>query len=239
MSEDLNLFYIADQKSLTLDKDESYHAVKVLRMKVGDDFWGINGRGEMYLCSIVKSHPAACEYIVKELVKKESENLSRMDIAIAPPKSRDRIEWFVEKAVELGVGQIFFVICEHSERDKLKLERLEKIVLGACKQSKSLWIPSLFLVKDFYTFVSEYKNKYGEKYLATCVDCAPRHQYDEAMIGKNNILMCIGPEGDFSDRELSLALEQGFNLVSLGDSRLRTETAAIYALASYKFKNHR
>lgn len=239
----MELFYSQDIDGarLRLDKDESGHCVRVLRHKAGDEISVIDGRGTLYSCRLTSADPREAE---AEILSREPGFGSvpyRLTMAVCPTKNIDRFEWFVEKATEFGVDTIIPVIGEHSERKVLKPERLQRILLSATKQSLKATVPTLadpVSVKDFITSEAVvgclrlicccFEPEGGRKTIREALETAPAGM---------PVIILIGPEGDFSDDELRVALNRGWIPVSLGPSRLRTETAAVGAVAAVYFAN--
>jgi len=206
-----------------LDVDESRHAVKVMRLKNGDEISLIDGKGTFYKASITNDNFRKCEFKIVSQVKEESHDGFR-HLAIAPTKNLDRTEWFVEKAVEMGVDRISFILCKNSERKFLKSDRIVKKAISAMKQSIKATLPVIDELVPFHQFVK--KDYPGSKFIAF-VDFENPTRLKSIVTG--NDLVLIGPEGDFNTKEVELANEYGFKKVSLGQSRLRTETAGIAA----------
>ena len=218
----MELFFEPDiEKSLILNEQESRHCISVLRHKLNDEITVADGKGSYYKCVITKAHPKRCGV---EVISKETREKRKVSIhmAIAPTKNIDRTEWFVEKATEIGVEKITLLKCEHSERKKVRIDRLEKIVVAATKQSLKAYKPELSDMTDFKEFV---KNERAG-FIAHCNSLQLEHIKSVYTPGADAVLM-IGPEGDFSPAEVETALQNGFKEVSLGSSRLRTETAGI------------
>lgn len=222
-------FYAPDiEKSNFLSEEESQHAVKVLRLKEGDLVELVDGCGNYYTAEISFAHHKKCE--VRVLEKREAFNVlpCHIHIAIAPTKNMDRMEWFAEKVTEVGVSEVTPLLCDHSERKVVKTDRLEKIMVSAMKQSKKAMLPAVNEMVPFAQFVKKYADFQGEKYIAHC------YEQDKKSLAKvygksSDVIILIGPEGDFSEEEVRLAMEHGFVPVSLGNSRLRTETAGLMA----------
>jgi 16S rRNA (uracil1498-N3)-methyltransferase len=224
----MNIFFAADLSngSIVLNKEESKHCIKVLRLKKGDHILVMNGKGSLYKAIIHNPDANACNVTIFNEEKRQCNRLYHLTIAIAPTKIMDRFEWFLEKSTEIGIDRIVPIICKHSERKELKTDRLEKILISAIKQSGQLFLPELtpsMLYKDFIRHPFN-----GDKFIAHCDDGEKRIFYKSLSAGKN-VLVLIGPEGDFDSAEIRLALEQGFVPVTFGESRLRTETAGIVA----------
>ncbi|MCX8489593.1 MAG: 16S rRNA (uracil(1498)-N(3))-methyltransferase [Cyclobacteriaceae bacterium] len=205
-----------------LTAEESHHAFRVLRMSSGDDIQITDGQGVFYQAQIVSIDSKECVFKINAHEKIPAKNF-RIHIAIAPTKNADRIEWFVEKAVEIGVHEISFILCKNSERKVLNMERIEKIAVSAMKQSQQPWMPKLHplqLVRDILTQPAD------QKFIAYVDSANPIHLKAIAKPNKSYLVL-IGPEGDFSKEELESAQQLGFEKVSLGENRLRTETAGL------------
>jgi 16S rRNA (uracil1498-N3)-methyltransferase len=233
----LPLFYssVVLQKDalLALDPEEASHAVRVLRMKTGDQLLLTDGKGARGVAEIVFAgkHDCAVKVVEFELVPHRP---YRIHLAIAPTKSIDRFEWFLEKATELGVDEITPLFCEHSERRNIKNERLQKILLSAMKQSEQSWLPVLQEACDYNAFIN--RQITGEKYIAWCGTGKEEHLVNHYQPGRDALVM-IGPEGDFSGPEVEKAVAMGYIPVSLGPNRLRTETAGLAACSILNLKN--
>ena len=216
-----------DGKILLLTEEESWHCAKVLRKKNGDEIWVMDGKGNLYRAKISSDNPKG---ILLEIVSKEKKTNPRdyhLHIAIAPTKNIDRIEWFVEKAVEIGIDEISFLQCKNSERKIIKIDRIQKIVESAAKQSLQYYLPKINEMVDYPKFILQ-NFETSKKYIAHC------NAVNLPFIGNciekaSNSLVLIGPEGDFTIDEVEGAKQLGFKEISLGKSRLRTETAALYA----------
>ncbi|MDR0834123.1 MAG: 16S rRNA (uracil(1498)-N(3))-methyltransferase [Candidatus Symbiothrix sp.] len=250
------LFYAPDiATGLTLPEAESQHCVRVLRKQIGDLIDITDGQGHFYKAEITGAHPKQC--VVKILETHQQPPLwhNRVEIAIAPTKNLDRVEWFAEKATEIGIDKITLLKTHHSERKDVKVDRIHKILIAAMKQSMKARVPELQAMTAFKQFVQQPFD--GQKYIAHCnsgdktllselyastirglrasttLDMTP---VKPAMTDKNALIL-IGPEGDFSEDEVAEALKTGFQPVSLGETRLRTETAALYALQTIHIIN--
>ena len=296
----MQLFYCKDIGSegfCTLDVEESRHAVRVLRMREGDTINVTDGRGKLYRCTIVDANEKACGLTPQPpLLGGEGEKV-KLHLAVAPTKNPSRMEWLVEKAVEIGVGEITLLQCDHSERTFLKTDRLEKLAVSAMKQSLHTVLPTInppvrlrewlcsvcseqcAVSRELNTFSPAYGGDLGnhgngldeilqdrslkleknlhdlapqgrrpqqcgvsieqntQRFIAHCEVDKPRMPLAAAMQPGRDAVVLIGPEGDFSAEEISLALEHGFQPVSLGHSRLRTETAALYAVTAFNLIN--
>lgn len=208
-----------------LDQEEARHCAKVLRKKAGDAIQVTDGKGSLYKATLTEARPDKCTFKI-DSTEKEPTRPFHIHIAIAPTKNPDRTEWFVEKAIEIGVDEISFLLCDNSERAALKTDRLEKLAISAMKQSLRFTLAKInhmVLLKDFVT-----ATKATSKFIAYVDQTNPDHLLKQAS-AKSNYVVLIGPEGDFSKKELELAIEQGYKKVSLGTNRLRTETAGLAA----------
>jgi 16S rRNA (uracil1498-N3)-methyltransferase len=223
----MQLFYTPDIDSdeYTLSKDESRHCVQVLRKKLGDTIHLIDGKGGFYKASLIIDNPKSCTLKIESVNRNFGKSDVHVHIAIAPTKKNERFEWFLEKATEIGINEITPIICEHSERKVIKLERMNKILIAAMKQSQRAYLPKLNEPISFESFVTDKNN--SECFIAHCKHEDEKKYLKSALNKGANSLILIGPEGDFSSKEIELATKQGFSTVSLGESRLRTETAAI------------
>lgn len=217
----------------SFDKEESKHIVKVLRKTTGDILHITNGQDWLFTAKITIPDLKSClvTIISKELKTKRPYNLH---LAVAPTKMNDRYEWFLEKATEIGVDTITPIICDHSERKVIKRERFEKILQSAMKQSLNCYLPKLKEFTSFDNFINQ--SHYGDLYIAHCEETSKR-SLKELLIPKNDVTILIGPEGDFSVKEIESAISNGYIPVTLGKTRLRTETAAIVACHSVAFTN--
>ncbi len=213
-------------KRAILGEEESRHCAKVLRKKMGDIISFIDGKGHWYKAEITDLNKKETWLKILEYHKKNKWDF-HLHIAIAPTKNISRTEWFLEKCTEIGIDEITFLDCYHSERKKIRLDRLEKIVLSATKQSLKAHLPQLNPLVPFQDFISSIANQPINKYICW-VDERNQHFLDQAE-SKKDILFLIGPEGDFSRKEVEIAQQIGFQSVGLGESRLRTETAGIVA----------
>lgn len=221
-------FYAPDiEKTKMLPECDSQHCVRVLRMKTGDNIDVIDGKGYRYECKIVEAHQKRTSI---EIINKVSIPLSwdnNITIAVAPTKHLDRMEWFVEKSTEIGVNRIIPLLCHHSERKEIKVERLEKIAISAMKQSLKAVLPIIDPMTTVKKIITE--SNTAQKFIAYCDESIPRMLFCNEYKPNEDCIILIGPEGDFSKEEITLALDNGFIPISLGDNRLRTETAAIAA----------
>jgi 16S rRNA (uracil1498-N3)-methyltransferase len=223
----VNLFYqpLIPSGVRYLDPEESKHCIKVLRKKPGDEIAVTDGKGVLYLAKVTNTDSFKCEFnIVSE--KTDEHRKYFIHVAISPTKNPDRVEWFVEKCVEFGIDKITLLQCERTERSHIKTERLVKIAGSAMKQSLKTFLPEITGPSNFNEVVSGIVE--GEKYIAS-VDVANTIYLKNFAPASSTYTVLIGPEGDFSNEELAFAISKGFVKVSLGVSRLRTETAGIAA----------
>jgi 16S rRNA (uracil1498-N3)-methyltransferase len=232
----MHLFYCPDiaGKTYTLSEEESKHSIRVLRLKPGDSVHITDGVGNMHECRITDDHPKHCAVEVVSTRFTPSRNSRRLHIAIAPTKNLERFEWFLEKATEIGIDEITPLFCSHSERTVLKLPRLEKVMVAAMKQSLKSWLPKMRQPEEFGTFIKN--NHPGLKFIAWCGTGAEQH-LKELLVKGSEALILIGPEGDFTHSEVENAISNEFTPVSLGTSRLRTETAGIVACMIVALQN--
>ncbi len=234
----MQLFYnpelTTDTKQFSFDKVESKHIVRVLRKKEGDKIFITNGLGQLFTSEILLANDKKC---LVNIVSFETQEICRnyyLHIAIAPTKLNDRFEWFLEKATEIGIDEITPIICEHSERKIIKTERMEKIILSAAKQSLKFHFPKLNGPITFDAFI---KTPFrGQLFIAHCEETSKKSLKSELKPSIKTTIL-IGPEGDFSSKEIQQSLDNNFIPVSLGNSRLRTETAGLVAVHSVAFVN--
>ncbi len=225
------------ESSLILPESDSQHAVRVLRMKMGDALEVVDGKGFRYVCRLIDPHPKRALVEVIEKIEAPLVWNNQITIAVAPTKHLDRMEWLVEKLTEIGVNQIVPLKCRHSERKELKVERLEKIAVSAMKQSLKAVLPKIEPMTDFKSFVNGADSE--QRFIAYCDDEVERKLLAKQYQADKDITILIGPEGDFSPEEVKLAIEKGFIPVTLGDNRLRTETAALVACDTCHILNQR
>lgn len=231
----MHLFY--QPQALTtshLTEDDSRHAVKTLRLTVGEQIAVTDGQGNHFGCVITKADARQCAFRIIEQAFTPARPFS-IRICVAPTKNLDRIEWFVEKAVELGIERISFFFGQHSERRVLKLERIEKIAIAAMKQSLQSRLPQLDEAVGFDTLLQQIDEQ--QRFIAHLdVETKTEHLFRAAVTNQSYVVL-IGPEGDFSEAELQQALQAGFQMVALGPNRLRTETAALLACQALNLLN--
>lgn len=229
----MQLFYnpnlTQNSKTTTFDKIESRHIVRVLRKVIGDELQITNGKGLFFEAKISIASDKKCVADIFSIQEKPKTWNYYLHIAIAPTKSNDRFEWFLEKATEIGIDEITPIICQNSERKVVKEERLEKILQSAMKQSLKFNIPKLNRVTKFNDFINQ--NREGEYFIAHCED-GNKTVLKDSIKNTSKMTILIGPEGDFSTNEIKTALAKNITPISLGESRLRTETAAVFATST-------
>ena len=222
-------------ESFSFDKEESKHIIKVLRKKDTDILHVTNGLGLLFETEITLASDNKCTVKIIAIEKAEPSKF-KLHLAVAPTKMNDRFEWFLEKATEIGIHEITPIICDRSERKVVNKERFEKIILTAMKQSNVLFLPKLNEATTFKEFL-KHKNE-GLQLIAHCEE-TDKKSLKSVLKPNENVTLLIGPEGDFSEKEIALAVENKFVPVSLGNTRLRTETAAIVACHSVVFVNEK
>ena len=236
----MQLFFTPDLnpslENFILSEEESKHAIRVLRMDTGDRLHLIDGRGGLYEAQIIDPHPKRTVLTILTVEEEFQRPKYYLHIAVGPTKNIDRIEWFLEKATEVGIQEITPVICEHSERKEVKLDRLNKVVVAAMKQSLKAYLPKLNPAVSFKQFLREIPKEGVQKAIAHCVD-AEKKYLNQVLEPAQHYIILIGPEGDFSEEEIDLALQMGFHPISLGEARLRTETAALAACLEVSLMN--
>jgi 16S rRNA (uracil1498-N3)-methyltransferase len=227
----MHIFYCPDisENRYQLNESEAKHCCGVLRLSVNDLINLIDGKGNFYTAKIVELSAKRCIVDIVDVKHNYEERNYKLHIAIAPTKSIDRFEWFLEKATEIGIDEITPIICEHSERQVLKIERAEKIIIAAAKQSIKAFLPKINEAVSFKKFISQDFD--GKKLIAHC-DSGKKTLLQKAISSNENVLILIGPEGDFSPNEIEFARQNNFTEISLGTSRLRTETAGVHACST-------
>lgn len=226
----MHIFYSTNISSNTalLGEEESLHLSKVLRLKSGDRVQIIDGVGGFFSGEVSQVHPKHTSIVGLEPISVKGNRPYRLHVAMAPTKMMERFEWFLEKAVEIGIDEITPIVTKRTERDQVKMARMEKIVLAAMKQSISPFMPKLNEAIGFNSFVKS--NVSQTKLIAHCED-GNKTYLTQVAGNKNDLLVLIGPEGDFTSDEIEYCLSNGFQEISLGESRLRAETAAVVACA--------
>jgi len=233
----MQLFYnpeITEESSqIVFSKEESKHIVKVLRKQVGDKLQITNGKGWLFNAEISIPNIKKC---IATIVSKQQQQqrLIKLHVAVAPTKMNDRYEWFLEKATEIGIETITPIICDHSERKIIKPERFEKILQSAMKQSLNCYLPKLNDPIPFKEFIKQ--DFSGQRFIAHCEE-TKRKSFKSELTANHDVTILIGPEGDFSVKEIEIAIANKFIPVTLGETRLRTETAAIVVCHSVAFVN--
>jgi 16S rRNA (uracil1498-N3)-methyltransferase len=232
----MNLFFAPDIKEgfYQLPEEESKHIVRVLRMKTGDSIFLTDGLGNMVEASIIDPGSKKCIVKTIKIIKEYQKRPFHLHIAIAPTKNIERFEWFLEKSTEIGIDIITPLICSHSERTRVKADRLQKVMIAAMKQSLKAYLPHLDESVEFIRFIQ--KEYEGDKFIAYCGEISSLQLIKSYRKGAKALIL-IGPEGDFSHEEVELAKKQGFVPISLGKSRLRTETAGIVACHTINLVN--
>ncbi len=235
----MQLFYNATineaTETFSFDREESKHIIKVLRKKDGDILFVTNGLGVLFKTEIILASDSKCTVQIVSF-EKTTPAPFRLHLAVAPTKMNDRYEWFLEKATEIGIQEITPIICDRSERKVINPERFDKIILSAMKQSNELYLPKLNPAISFKEFMKQKNN--GLQLIAHCEE-TDKKTLKSVLQSNTDVTILIGPEGDFSNKEIALALEQNYIPVSLGNTRLRTETAAVVACHSVVFFNEK
>ncbi len=218
---------------INLGSEESFHCIKVLRMRTGETLHLTDGKGNLYKGQILAQDVKSCPVMLTNLTPEYGKRPFRLHMAVAPTKNIARFEWFLEKATEIGVDEITPLICEHSERVQIRIDRLQKIILSASKQSLKTYLPVLHEPMKFDNFIK--LNQTSQRFVAYVEEHQPLHL--KAAYQNGDCTVLIGPEGDFSKKEMEAAFQNGIIPVSLGPSRLRTETAAIVACHIINIEN--
>jgi 16S rRNA (uracil1498-N3)-methyltransferase len=234
----MQLFYTPDidaaSSTYFLTEEESKHCVRVLRLQIGDEVQLIDGRGNFYTAAIADAHPKRTQLRIVSIESDFHKRNHYLHIAIAPTKNIERLEWFLEKATEIGIDEISLIICQRSERKEAKVDRLNKIITSAIKQSIKAWHPVLNEPVALNKFLSAPFD--GQKFIAHC-EPGDKFTLKDKLKPLGKYLILIGPEGDFTPKEISEALNNDFKAITLGESRLRTETAALEACFEVNFLN--
>ena len=232
----MHLFYTPDIKAdyYTLSEEESKHCIKVLRLQNADEVFLIDGRGGFYTASILDDHPKKTLLKIIETKEDFGKRNHHLHIAVAPTKNIERTEWFLEKATEIGIDEVSLVISARSERKEVKPDRLKKVITSAVKQSIKAYHPVLNDPLTFKNFIQ--KEHQQQKFIAHCME-GLKFPLKDQITPRAGYLIMIGPEGDFTPDELQDALDAGFTPIALGESRLRTETAALEACFEINFLN--
>jgi len=232
----MHIFYTPDisGNAYSLDETESKHCVRVLRLEKGEEITLVDGRGGFFIAEIADPNPKRC--LVRVVRSEQDFGLQnfQVHIAIAPTKNIERMEWFLEKATEIGITRVIPLLCQHSERKEIKPGRLEKVMISAMKQSLKAYLPQIDELTKFSDLIRQPFD--GQKYIAHC-EKQHRDLLRNLVVPNQKSLILIGPEGDFSSEEIQAAIQSGFKPVSLGNSRLRTETAGIVACHTINLVN--
>ena len=229
---EVRYFYVPEAgEHVELPQEESQHAIRVLRLVEGDEIFLMDGNGVFFRAEVTLAQGKHCRYRIIESLPQQKGWKGHLHIAMAPTKMMERVEWMAEKATEIGVDEFSFPLCKFSERKQMRKDRVEKIVVSAVKQSRKPWMP---VVNEMIPFMDIIK-QHPKGFICHCYDEVPRTDFFEeiqsAEIGEDDeILVLVGPEGDFSIEEVKAAVEAGYKSVSLGSARLRTETAALSAV---------
>ena len=210
--------------------EEAKHCVKALRKKTGDKIYVTDGQGRRATVQIMDTSPGHCAVQILEIEEQYAMRKHCFHLAIAPTKNADRIEWLVEKSIEIGIEQLSFIRCEHSERTKIDLDRLQRIAISTIKQSNTSLIPLMQII-DYKDFIIN-NNTIEHRYIAWC-DEHNHEEFAQQELKDKDVILLIGPEGDFSPEEIALAEQNGYKAIKLGSRRLRTETAGLYGVCVY------
>lgn len=223
----LPFFYreeLSDEGVIVLEEDTSKHIVQVLRMKKGEKIQITDGKGKSVVAEIINDHKKATEVkVVSSEITEET--AKRNTIAISPIKNTSRFEWFLEKATEIGIAEVIPMICERTEREHFRYDRMNNILISAMLQSMQTWLPILHQPTKFQEVIQQRKEK--QKFVAHCLEGEKKTIADFKSNGNDSSLVLIGPEGDFTEKEVSLAIDNQYVPISLGNTRLRTETAGL------------
>ena len=219
---------------IILENDEFIHCIKTLRNEIGDSIYVLDGNGHEYFCEISDVTKSNCTSKIISIVRNE-EKKNTLCLAVAPTKQSDRFEWLLEKCVELGVDKIQPIITEKTEKFKLNTERLNRISIAALKQSGNLYLPQILEPIKYSQFIKKDFSNFSNKLIAHCKNIELKNLKTSNLIG--NVIVLIGPEGDFTLQEIEHSKQNNFEEISLGTQRLRTETAAIFVCAAYHFSN--
>ena len=234
-------FYVPEaDRRMELPQEEASHALRVLRLQPGDSIFLMNGKGLFFRAEVAQTTNKHCTYNILETLPQQKNWRGHLHLAMAPTKMMERVEWFAEKATEIGIDELSFLNCQFSERRQLRQDRVEKIVLSAMKQSRKAWKPIVNEMVSFKKFVQQERK--GCKFIAHCYEEIEKKDLFDELKKLNDetdeeMTVLIGPEGDFSIDEVQLALDNGYESISLGQSRLRTETAALSAVMMLQLKN--
>lgn len=229
---EVRYFFAPDAVSTgELPQDEAVHAIRVLRLQPGSEIFLMDGSGAFHRAEITMVTNKKCMFRIVETQPQQRAWRGRVHLAIAPTKMMERMEWMAEKATEIGFDELSFLSCSFSERTKLRADRIDKIVVSAVKQSHKAWKPAVSDITDFKSFVSTHSQ--GRRFICHCYEEFPKQDLlaELSSVADDDVTILVGPEGDFSTDEVQYALDHGYQSVSLGKSRLRTETAGLMAVA--------
>ena len=230
-------FYAPDIKECgELPESESLHCCRVLRKQPGDEIIVTNGKGSRFRCTITESHPKHTRVVIDSEEKIPRNRNYELTLAVAPTKNTERMEWMVEKAVEIGIDRIVLIKCERSERKLIKTERLQKIIISALKQSLEVNKPVLTDMVTLKEFISQ-GEKEVQKFFGYCSKRYPRKEFAKEYMAGGSVIVMIGPEGDFTENEVETLINSGYIPVTFGEKRLRTETAGVYAVCAVQVIN--
>lgn len=235
----MHIFYTPDisagAASYTLSEEESKHCIRVLRLQVEDMVTLVDGKGGLYTARITDPHPKKTVLLIVDAQQLYGKRNHYLHIAVAPTKNIERIEWFLEKATEIGIDEVSLTLCQRSERKDAKVERLDKIISSAVKQSLKAYHPVLNPVQQLGKLINQQFD--GQKFIAHCLPGDDKLSLSSQLQAGGRCIILIGPEGDFTEKEIADALQNGFKPITLGNSRLRTETAALEACFEVNFLN--
>lgn len=233
----MHIFYTPDitQSTYTLNEEESKHCIRVLRLPVGSLIYLVDGKGGFYTAEITSDNPKRVSLKILSVETEYQKRNHYLHIAVAPTKNIDRIEWFLEKATELGIDEITPIISDRSERKVVKEDRLNKVITSAVKQSIKAYHPKLNDAISYDAFLKMPSE--GDKLIAHCINNDGKKYISDLVKPHGRYLIMIGPEGDFTPDEVNIALNKGFKALTLGDNRLRTETAALSACFEINYLN--
>ncbi len=237
----MQLFYAPDitPPTYTFSEEESKHAIRVLRLAVGDTISITDGRGRLFSSRITDANPKRCSVAIESTIESFEPLPYSLTMCVAPTKNIERFEWFLEKATEIGVSQIYPLLSAHSERKAIKMEREEKVITAAMKQSLKAYHPTLHPLTTLKDIIAQKST--SERYIAHCnpsQSSEGKPYLGDKVTPGADIEILIGPEGDFSPEEVQLAISRGYKEISLGEQRLRTETAAVVATTIVSIKNY-
>lgn len=231
---EVRFFYVPNADSMNeLPEEEAQHAVRVLRMEMGDEMMLMDGQGTFYRATVTEATKKRCLYRIEETLPQERQWQPHLHLAMAPTKNMDRTEWFAEKATEIGFDELTFLNCRWSERTVIKTERVDKILVSAMKQSHKAWKPILNGMMDFQAWMKQMEKVDAQKFICHCYEeeeLGEKKPLKDVLKRGEDVVVLVGPEGDFSIDEVKMAEAMGFQSVTLGKSRLRTETAALVAV---------